>query len=110
MPKAITLSGVIAAATLPLPSGAMAADGRMGASSTGSIVISVSVAPRAWRQTADQLCIAAPVSGYSLRLDGSTQTVSPDGTGTGVCALGATAAALPASVARSGDTLLIVAE
>ena len=90
---------------------AAAADGALGARSTGHVRITVSVAPRAWVPSAERLCVAAPASGYSLRLAESATTLAAAGKApAGICVLNAQAIALPASLATSGQTLLIVAE
>lgn len=89
----------------------LAADGSIGPTSTASITISVSVAPRAWQASADRLCVAAPASGYSLRLAGSDQPLTAASTGpNGSCALHGQSAALPADLQAGGQTLLVVAE
>lgn len=104
---ALVALGLIGGGAAP----ALAADGAMGPTSTASVTISVSVAPRAWQSGADRLCVAAPASGYSLRLAGSDQPLAQTSTGTsGACALNGQAAALPVGLPASGQTLLVVAE
>ncbi|URD60181.1 hypothetical protein M8312_10320 [Sphingomonas sp. KRR8] len=88
---------------------ASAADGAIGPTSTASVMISVSVAPRAWTSSSGTLCIAAPAAGYSLRLAGSTEPLA-GGSSAGTCSAGGQAAAVPATLQASGETLLIVAE
>ncbi len=100
---------LIVGAALAATPGAAATDGRMGALSSGTVTIRVSVAPRAWRPGEGTLCVAAPTSGYSLRLADSGRpvaaTIAP-----GLCVARAQGVILPPAVRKSGDTLLIVAE
>jgi len=99
----------LAGLSLLLATPGQAADGAAGAVSTGSIMIRVSVAPRAWTASPDVLCVAAPLNGYSLKL---AETGEPLSTRlvTGTCSVRAQALALPASLQGSEGTLLIVAE
>jgi len=67
-------------AALPI-SPAQATDGRLGPTSSGTVQIMVSVAPRAWQTSTGQLCVAAPARGYSLKTsDGAPIEGSISGT------------------------------
>ena len=107
MPRCSCLA--LAGLSFLLAAPALAADGSVGATSIGSVVIRVSVAPRAWTPAADTLCVAAPADGYSLRIADTDERL-PLGSSEGACVSRAQALALPASVQASGGTLLIVAE
>lgn len=104
MTAAMMLAGVLGGAG---PAFA-ASDGRMGPMSSGSIAITVSVAPRAWSANDGSLCVSAPASGYSLRLADTSGTVPtlPKGD----CPTGAQRNRLSPSLAAAGQTILIVAE
>jgi hypothetical protein len=72
------LAMVVAALTV---SAAQATDVRLGPTSSGTVRIMVSVAPRAWQTSTGQLCVAAPASGYSLKTsDGASIEGSISGT------------------------------
>lgn len=105
----LTAACVLTLVSVPAEAAA-AADGRMGQSSTGSIAIRVSVAPRAWQAASGTLCVAAPPAGYSLRLaSGSASLEWADAPASAACSGRATPVELhPAGEGQA--TLLIAAE
>jgi hypothetical protein len=107
MPRCSCLA--LAGLSLLLATPGQAADGAAGAISTGSIMIRVSVAPRAWTASPDTLCVTAPRDGYSLRLAETGERLAATA-GIGTCSIRAQALTLPPSLQGSGGTLLIVAE
>ncbi len=86
---------------------AAAADGQMGASSSASITIRASVAPRAWSAANHTLCVAGPPTGYSLRLDEGSPALSWAEEPGGNCAFHATQLKL-VDAAGSGSAMLLV--
>jgi len=61
----------VAAVVLMTGETALAADGQFGPTSSASIAIRVSVAPRAWQASGDTLCVAAP-GGFTIRTEPSS--------------------------------------
>ena len=100
----------IAAAMLFTAGAATAADGRFGPTSSGSITIRVSVAPRAWQASGDTLCVAGPPAGYSLRLADESSPLRWTRDEGGSCAFRATQLKLVSPEAAGAAMLLVVPE
>ena len=100
----------LAAAMLLTAGTATAADGQFGPTSSASITIRVSVAPRAWQASGDRLCVAGPPAGYSLRLADGSAPLGWIQDGGSSCAFHATQLKLVSSEATGRATLLVVPE
>jgi len=89
-------------------SAALAGDGRLGPMSSGTVVIRVSVAPRAWQASANTLCVAGPASGYSVRMESASTPAIMNNGKSGACPRQAEELKLLDQAAVGRSTLLII--
>ncbi|MCW3797712.1 hypothetical protein OMW55_07835 [Sphingomonas sp. BN140010] len=89
---------------------ALAADGRLGPTSSTSLSIRVSVAPRAWQANSDTLCVAGPPAGFSLRPDQGSAPLRWRVDERGACAARATQLRLDDASTGVSTILLVVPE